>query len=188
MKNFKNFKTGHFFMAALFAGFVFFASCSNDESVQPDETTKAARSFQEAQPAKDVSLKSVCPDDVTNNGCIFVSGMGNSSQNQFTMVGMLNNCKTEEPPLNCGLGATELRTIDVDFSPYNCDDAATLNAYLNGINQQAINARPTSDFIITGYQRVRGYMVTAYGPYRMELSFTYRKKVCSGTPSGPIHN
>ncbi|MBZ4270681.1 hypothetical protein LAM69_22640, partial [Mycobacterium tuberculosis] len=52
MRNFKNFKTAHFFMAALFASFVFFASCSNDDFVQHDETTKAARNFQNAQDIK----------------------------------------------------------------------------------------------------------------------------------------
>ncbi|WP_158629494.1 hypothetical protein [Flavobacterium microcysteis] len=190
MRNFKNFKTAHFFMAALFAGFVFFASCSNDDFVQHDETTKAARNFQNAQDIKSAgNLPAAlpgCPENLTNDGCNFTSGSGIDQQNFYTMISLLNNCRTEALPAGCSLSDTTTRIIVANLNGC-CNSASALNAQMNAWKQLAMNVRPGSDYIITGYQLIRYYSVSSYD-YRLDINVTYRKKTCPLTenPGIPI--
>lgn len=190
MKNFKNFKMGSYVVAALFAGLVFFTSCNNDDVVQSDQTTTEARGVLGIKPAVPVTAQPLsCAEDLANDGCNFTSGTGTDFQNQYTMVTLMNSCRTEALPANCGwLNDTQIRTIAVDLNNC-CYNGSVLNAQMNGWKQAAINARPASDYIITGYQRVNGFMMNyPYGPYRMEVNVTYRKKSCTFIPIGPIHN
>jgi hypothetical protein len=176
-----------FFIVALFVGFITLASCEKDEAATFEKEAVISKSsgplnFSPAENSASAASLS-CAENLTNDGCNFTSGTGTDMQNQFTMVNLLNGCRTESVPAGCSLTAiTATRTINADLSNC-CYGPASLNAQMNGWKQLAMNARPASDYIITGYTRINGFMVTAYGPYRMVISVTYRKKTCRVLPS-----
>ncbi len=182
----KKLTLSRFFIVALFMSFAILASCEKDEAV----TFEKEKTFSKSSEALNFSstenstsaASSACAENLTNDGCNFTSGTGTDMQNQFTMVNLLNGCRTESVPAGCSLTAiTTTRTINADLSNC-CYGFASLNAQMNGWKQLAMNARPASDYIITGYTRINGFMVTTYGPYRMVISVTYRKKTCRALP------
>jgi hypothetical protein len=162
-------------ITAIIAVFIFLASCqdqlsterTHNESALPDQSANA--DFNAAAMS--------CPDDLANDGCNFTSGTGRDHPNQFLMVSMMNNCRTESLPANCSWDGniTQTQTMQVNLNnccyPFN-----TFNAVLNGWKTLAQSNRPASNYLITNYQRVSGYMATPYGPYVMIISVTYRKK------------
>lgn len=182
-------------IAMLFLALSVVVSCSEDASLEerptneraiegtPGETSNPGDSF-------GASLLS-CPDDLTNDGCNFTAGTGRDHPNQFLMVNMMNNCRTEPLPSNCTWDGniTQTRTIEVDLNNC-CYPFSSLNFAMNNWKALAIANKPASNYLITNYQRINGYMVTTYGPYRMVIQVTYRKKgLCSlvGEKKAEIH-
>lgn len=188
MKNFKEIKLGNYVIAVLFAGSLFFMSCNKEETVTPEkqEITAKAPGELNFKPGVNASAISSCPETLTNNGCNFTSGTGTDLQNQFTMVNLLNSCRVESLSPGCSwTTVTQTKLFNADLSNC-CFSASSLNSQIDSWKQIAVSMRPGSDYVIIGYQRLNGFMVTAYGPYRMSMSVTYRKKVCSRLPSEPV--
>lgn len=177
-------------MAALFAGLVFFASCNNDDLESEKTATEArgnlnVKSVGEATP---LPLTLSCAEDLLNDGCNFTTGTGTDAYNQYTMINLMNNCRTETVPAGCTLGATTSAIIVARLNGC-CYNGNVLNTQMDAWKQLAINARPAADYVITGYQLIRYYSVSYYD-YRLDINVTYRKKTCPspGTPSGPTHS
>lgn len=173
--------------AILFTSAVFFASCSKEEATPSEKETITAKAPGELNfqaPGSPVALQS-CPETLVHDGCNFTSGTGTDLQNQFTMVTLLNNCRIESLSPGCSwTSTTQTKLFNADLSNC-CFSASSLNAQIDSWKQIAVSMRPGSDYVITGYQRINGFMVTAYGPYRMVICVTYRKKVCSRLPAEP---
>lgn len=123
-----------------------------------------------------------CPDNLTNNGCDFTSGSGRDMPNQYLMVNLLNNCRRESLPSNCSWWSgniTQTRTIYVYLNNC-CYPASAMTGRLNSWKNAAVSAKPNSSYLITNYERIGGVMLNhPYGPYRMSIRVTYRKKICS---------
>lgn len=189
MKKLKGIKLGTYVIVALFAGFLFFVSCNKEEIVTPEkqEITAKAPGELNFKPTESASAATQgCPETLTNDGCNFTSGTGTDLQNQFTMVTLLNSCRVESLSPGCSwTTVTQTKLFNADLSNC-CFNASSLNSQIDSWKQIAVNMRPGSDYVIVGYQRINGFMVTAYGPYRMGMSVTYRKKVCSRSPSEPV--
>lgn len=189
MKKLKGIKLGTYVIVALSAGFLFFVSCNKEEAVTPEKqeiTAKAPGELNFKPGVSPSATSSSCPETLTNNGCNFTSGTGTDLQNQFTMVNLLNSCRVESLSPGCSwTSVTQTKLFNADLSNC-CFSASSLNAQIDSWKQIAVSMRPGSDYVIVGYQRLNGFMVTAYGPYRMSMSVTYRKKVCSRLPSEPI--
>ncbi|MEO8516289.1 MAG: hypothetical protein ABI426_06075 [Flavobacterium sp.] len=184
MKKLKRIKLGSYVIVALFAGFLFFVSCNKEEAVTPEkqEVTAKAPGELNFKAAENTSATSSCPETLTNDGCNFTSGTGTDLQNQFTMVNLLNSCRVESLSPGCRFtSVTQTKLFNADLSNC-CFSASSLNSQIDSWKQIAVNMRPGSDYVIVGYQRLNGFMVTTYGPYRMSISVTYRKKVCSRLP------
>jgi hypothetical protein len=171
-------------IAAFTVGFALIASCADDELAADNRSQNATGiegiAEQPSNPEPQ-SLSGGCPDDLTDDGCNFTSGTGRDHPNQFLMVTMMNNCRTESLPSNCVWAGniTETRNIEVDLNNC-CYPFSSLNWAMNSWKALAMSNRPASNYLITNYQRINGYMVTAYGPYRMVIRVTYRKKgLCS---------
>lgn len=189
MKKLKRVKLGSYVTIALLAGFLFFVSCNKEEVATPEKQEVTAKALGELnfKPTGSASAAtSSCPETLTNNGCNFTSGTGTDLQNQFTMVNLLNSCRVESLTPGCSwTSVTQTKLFNADLSNC-CFSFGSLNTQIDGWKQVAVNMRPGSDYVIVGYQRLNGFMVTAYGPYRMSMSVTYRKKICSRLPSEPI--
>ncbi|TGD57258.1 hypothetical protein [Flavobacterium humi] len=187
MKTFKKTNVMKSFAVALFASVVFFASCNKEEAVPSENeniTAKAPGELNFQPPGSALTMQS-CPETLVNDGCNFTSGTGTDLQNQFTMVSLLNSCRIESLSPGCSwTSTTQTKLFNADLSNC-CFSAGSLNTQIDGWKQMAVSMRPGSDYVITGYQRINGFMVTAYGPYRMVISVTYRKKVCSRLPAEP---
>lgn len=172
-------------IAAFVVGFALLASCAEDElsrenTSQHSQVTEALTSDQSSD--LNFSASSVsCPDNLTNDGCNFTSGTGRDHPNQFLMVSMMNNCRTESLPSNCSWDGNITQTRDIEVDLNNCCyPFGTFNAVMNGWKALAASNRPAGNYLIIDYQRITGYMVTTYGPYRMVIRVTYRKKgLCS---------
>jgi hypothetical protein len=159
------------------------SSCSEEVSTQEraqDERALEAAPTLEGSGTFGASLLA-CPNNLTNDGCNFTSGSGEDYPNQYLMVNMMNPCRTEGLPAGCAWDGyiTQTRDIEVDLSNC-CYPFSSLNFQMNSWKGLAITNRPASNYLITNYQRISGYMVTTYGPYRMKIRVTYRKKgLCS---------
>ena len=117
-----------------------------------------------------------CPDNLTYNSCNFTSGDGRDYPNQFTMVNLLDNCHRESLPNGCSWTSTyETKTIYVHLDNC-CKSAAQLNANIDSWMQKAKDERPAGGFLIVDYERTGGLMESTFGPYRMYVKVTYRKK------------
>lgn len=175
-------RVGAFLRYAAFAANLFFlASCSEEPLHQ--ETAAHQKIAKETPATGDsfgASLLS-CPDNLTNDGCNFISGSGRDHPNQFLMVGLMNNCRTEALPANCSWDGniTQTHNIEVDLNNC-CYPFSALNAAMNAWKALAASNRPASNYLIINYERIDGFMVTSYGPYRMVIKVTYRKRgLCS---------
>lgn len=122
-----------------------------------------------------------CPDNLAHDGCNFTSGTGRDHPNQFTMVSMMNNCRTEPLPANCSWDGNVTQTKIMQVNLNNCCyPFNTFNAVMNGWKSLAQSIRPAGNYLITNYTWVSGSMATPYGPYVMTIAVTYRKKgLCS---------
>ncbi|MGH2665178.1 hypothetical protein [Flavobacterium sp.] len=188
MKKLKQIKLGSYFIMALFAGSLFFVSCNKEDVVTPEKeeiTAKAPGDLNFHAPGGAANTMQSCPETLTNDGCNFTSGTGTDLQNQFAMVTLLNSCRVESLSPGCSwTTVTQTKLFNADLSNC-CFSANSLNAQIDSWKQIAVNMRPGSDYVIVSYQRINGFMVTAYGPYRMGMSVTYRKKICSRLPAEP---
>jgi hypothetical protein len=160
----------------LIVSLAFLVSCQ--DQLLSEERSQSEPGISNQSPIADFNAAAMsCPDDLVNDGCNFTSGTGRDHPNQFLMVSMMNNCRTESLPANCAWDGniTQTQTMQVNLNnccyPFN-----TFNAVLNGWKTTAQNNRPSGGYLITNYQRVTGYMATPYGPYVMVISVTYRKK------------
>jgi hypothetical protein len=175
--------TGSSLKIVAFVTFALLAACAEEELEAP-EASRSAEAIEAPTGEADsgpFSALGGCPDDLTNDGCNFTSGTGRDHPNQYLMVNMMNNCRTEPLPSNCTWSGniTETRNIEVDLNNC-CYPASSLNFQMNTWKALAASNRPASNFLITNYQRISGYMVTSYGPYRMVIRVTYRKRgLCS---------
>ncbi|MDY8135562.1 hypothetical protein [Aquimarina sp. 2201CG5-10] len=168
-------------------GMIIFSSCEKDDLIineknqelKENSTNKSSESTSESANYCSINGRSSCDDNLTNDGCNFTSGEGRDMPNQFLMVDMLNNCRTEPLPNNCNWHGNHIQTriIEVDLSNC-CSPAYALNSRLDSWKGLAMANRPNSSYIITNYERISGFMVTTYGPYRMRIRVTYRKKIC----------
>ncbi len=119
--------------------------------------------------------KSICPDDLVDNGCKYTSGTGRDMSERTRMFPLLNSCYTEPIPSYYVWDGNQIQTrslsIDLDNCCYTSD---VINYKLGSMKQIALNNKPYKH-LITGYARIGGYMVTPYGPYRMTYRVYYRK-------------
>lgn len=176
----KKLKLGSAFIIALFTGLVFITSCDKDNNTSLENPEKQERVLKNTDnlnfETNNVAKVSACPETLTNDGCNFTSGTGVEAQSQFTMINLLNGCRTESLPAGCRWTSNiTTRYIDVDFN-LSCCPASQLNIKTETIKHLAINAKPSSNYLITNYQRTSGFMVSTYGPYRMRVLVTYREK------------
>lgn len=165
-------------IATLVVIFAFLASCAQDEAALEKSDAQVSQATLSDQPSTPFStLSTGCPDDLENDGCNFISGTGRDHPNQYLMVDLMNGCRTEPLPSTCSwIGYTiQTRNIEVDLNNC-CYPYSSLNAAMNNWKALAAANRPDSNYLITGYERINGYMVTVYGPYRMVIKVTYRKK------------
>lgn len=152
------------------------ASCQDQLLSEERSQHEPALTDQPSTPDFNAAAMS-CPDNLANDGCNFTSGTGRDHPNQFTMIGMMNNCRTESLPANCSWdgNVTQTKIIQVNLNnccyPFN-----TFNAVMNGWKTLAQNNRPSGNYLITNYTWVSGSMATPYGPYVMVIAVTYRKK------------
>ena len=117
-----------------------------------------------------------CPDDLINNSCNFTSGNGRDYPNQYTMVNLLDNCHRESLPNGCNWTSDIVtKTIYVHLNNC-CKSANTLNANIDSWMQKAKDERPSGGYLIVGYERTGGLMESTFGPYRMYIKVTYRRK------------
>ncbi|MFM9989405.1 hypothetical protein [Flavobacterium sp.] len=188
MKKSNKLKLGSTVIIALFANLVFFTSCDKDNNASSENSEKQETVLKNTDNLNfkstdgNVAKIASCPETLTNDGCNFTSGYGTDLNSQFTMVNLLNSCRTESLPAGCSWSSyTETRFIDIDYSNC-CYTANELNVKTDACKQLAINARPSSGYLITNYQRINGFMVTTYGPYRMRVAVTYRAKSCRMIP------
>lgn len=170
-------------IATFIIAFAFVASCAEDESLTENRSQNEQLPEAMALDGSPFTTPSSigCPDDLTNDGCNFTSGTGRDHPNQFLMVNMMNNCRTESLPSNCSWAGNITQTRDIEVDLNNCCyPFSAFNAVMNNWKAIAASNRPASNYLITNYQRITGYMVTTYGPYRMVIRVTYRKKgLCS---------
>ncbi|RZS93629.1 hypothetical protein [Aquimarina brevivitae] len=173
-------------LAVMLISFVLF-SCEKDDINFPEEPNNE-QVLQKTDERPDqgsycVNYDRGCADDLIDDGCNFTSGNGRDMPNQYLMVDMLNDCRRETLPNNCSWvgNTTVTTTIEVDLNNC-CYPFYALNSRLDSWKAQAQAAKPNSSYLITNYQRIGGYMVTSYGPYRMKIRVTYRKKICALTP------
>ena len=183
----KNFSTNQVLKGVfyIFLSLILF-SCEKEEIInETDQTSEELILKTEERPDNSYcpNYDRSCSDDLINNGCDFISGNGRDMPNQYLMVDMLNNCRTEPLPSNCSWQGyiTETNDIEVDLNNC-CYPAYALNSRLDSWKNLATSAKPNSSYLITNYQRISGFMVTPYGPYRMKIRVTYRKKICALTP------
>ncbi|WP_128755218.1 hypothetical protein [Aquimarina sediminis] len=190
MKNLKAFNQLKCFVLILCIGTFLMTSCEQDEELKLEKleeiTTKKSEKGEEISGECYVGRAS-CPDNLTNNGCDFTSGSGRDMPNQYLMVDMLNNCRRQSLPSNCSWWSniTETRVIKVDLNNC-CYPAYAMTGRLNSWKNAAVAARPSSAYLITNYERIGGFMVTTYGPYRMSIRVTYRKKICSAVANPDV--
>jgi hypothetical protein len=163
-------------IAVITVVFALMASCQDQLMTEDRLQNETTLSEQPANVDFNAAAMS-CPDDLINDGCNFTSGTGRDHPNQFLMVNMMNNCRTESLPANCSWDGniTQTQTIQVNLNNC-CYPFSSLNAVLNSWKTLAQSNRPAANYLITNYQRVSGYMATVYGPYVMVISVTYRKK------------
>jgi hypothetical protein len=172
----KRWMNSSFKIAVFVMGITFLVSCE-DQLTSDDRSPNEQVLAEQSSPLNFSAAAMSCADNLANDGCNFTSGTGRDHPNQFLMVSMMNNCRTESLPPNCSWDGnqTQTRTMEVDLNnccyPFN-----TFNAVMNGWKSLAQSNRPAGNYLITNYQRINGYMVTVYGPYRMVISVTYRKK------------
>ncbi|MBQ4821899.1 hypothetical protein [Aquimarina sp. MMG016] len=190
MKNLNSKNTNHLFFLLLLSLFIF-SSCERDELtsietesdyIEQSDTKNLEHETQTSSQCYSTNRGS-CDDNLTNNGCNFTTGQGRKGRdmpNQYLMVNMLDNCRTEQLPANCSWvgNHTQTRVIEVDLNNC-CSPAYALNSRLDNWRDLAIANKPDSSYLITDYERIYGFMVTSYGPYRMRIRVTYRKKICS---------
>lgn len=180
-------------IATLVVAFAILASCEDKlatDNRPQDVPLVDAKSPDQVPSPSLFSTSASCSDDLANDGCNFTSGSGRDYPNQFLMVAMMSNCRTEGLPAGCSWDGniTQTKIIEVDLSNC-CYPFSSFNFTLNSWKALAVSNRPASDYLITNYQRINGYMVTTYGPYRMVIQVTYKKKACSriiGSPQDPI--
>jgi hypothetical protein len=175
---FKRWITSSIRITAFAVAFAFFVSCADDELSADNRSQAGVAELPAGQTPDTFGALSGCDDNLTNDGCNFTSGEGRDHPNQYLMVDLMTPCRTEPLPANCTWAAgniTETRTIEVDLSNC-CFPASSLNFQMNNWKAQAMSVRPSSSYLITNYERINGYMVTVYGPYRMVIRVTYRKK------------
>ena len=84
MKNFKRFYYSIFTL--LLAGFIFI-SCEKEE-ITIDEVMESSTVKQESA-SNGFGNKAACTDDLTNDGCNFLSGSGRDMPNQYLMINMM---------------------------------------------------------------------------------------------------
>ena len=183
----KTLKTKNLFSIVLIIFLTVFiiTSCNKEEipSIEEGNSKKELLQNKSHEGEEDYSVcneSRLSCDTLTDDGCNFLTGEGKDFSEQYLMVNMLNNCRTEALPSNCGWASgniTQTRTIQVDLNNC-CSPASALNARLNGWKGLAVANKPNSSYLITSYQRTGGFMVTTYGPYRMNIKVTYRKKAC----------
>jgi hypothetical protein len=164
-------------ITAFAVAFALLVSCADDE-LSADNRAQGIEALPADQTPDTFSALTGCPDDLVNDGCNFTSGTGRDHPNQYLMVDMMTPCRTEPLPSNCSWAAgniTETRNIQVDLNNC-CYPASSLTFQMNNWKAQAMSVRPSSSFLITDYERINGFMVTPYGPYRMIIRVTYKKK------------
>ena len=164
-------------IATFIAGFTLLVSCANDQLAPEDRSQNQQELSDQSVNPSPFSAAMSCPDNLTDDGCNFVTGSGRDHPNQFTMVGMMNNCRTESLPAGCSWAGnvTQTKIIEVDLNNC-CYPFSSLNFAMNSWKALAASNRPAGNYLIINYQRINGYMVTVYGPYRMVIQVTYRKK------------
>lgn len=176
-------------LSVLLVAFLCFAnSCETEDiSLENDQKTlekelvldKQSLNGKESSGLSESSYeKSSNCQGLQNDGCNFTSGCDREFPNMYLMVDMMNNCRTESLSSNCSW-QSDIQTRILTISLTNCvyPDYA-MNARLNNWKQAAINNKPNSSYLITGYECLGGSQ-NGYGPFEMRLKVTYRKKSCA---------
>jgi hypothetical protein len=113
---------------------------------------------------------------LTNNGCTYTGG-SDTDMSQMAwpspMEGLINSCKVNKLPVGCKFsGPPQSRYIQRDLS--NCQTPFTaLNASMISIASDV-----PSGTILTNVDFQNGNMITAYGPYRLNILVTFRPISC----------
>lgn len=183
-----------FLIVCVCIGAFLITSCEQEEELRIEKLEENAeeittKGLEQGEGAGGVCYvgRASCSDNLTNDGCDFTSGNGRDMPNQYLMVDMLNNCRRESLPSNCNWWSsiTQTRVIKVDLNNC-CYPASAMTGRLNTWKDAAMYARPSSSYLITNYERIGGFMVTVYGPYRMSIRVTYRKKICSAVANPDV--
>ena len=143
-------------------GILLFSSCEKENpevyEIKQNELETNAKNRESETDAVgycSTNSRSSCDDNLTHDGCNFTSGEGRDTAYRYTMVDLLDNCYTQPLPSNCSWvnNTTQTRDIYIDLTNC-CYSASHLNTQLNNWKNLAIANRPSSSYLITGYEYI----------------------------------